>query len=274
MLIIDRKFINEYDMCVFGISTSSGVRPAGRTVDNRQSGRKNHGIVYIESGSVCIRSEGRPDLHAGAGSVVYLPRQLSYILRYEEENTGFLLLNFDLMTSNGEFLAFSRQAEILTEETTDSAIVSLLQRIEQSCMTEELRAVYHRKELVYRLFSYVFGEEHTGRASIHPKYVNIMRGVELMRKTYLQNIPVTDYAKACSISVSSFRSLFTEYYGIPPVQYRNNLRIKRAISLLMDGNYTVAEAAAASGFENPAYFCRLYKRMTGETPGETQARAR
>ena len=274
MLLIDRKFINEYDICVFGVSTFSGVRPAGRTVDNRQSGRKSHGIVYIEQGAVRIRREGEPDLLAGAGSVIYLPKLLSYMLRYEEENTVFLLLNFDMMTEEGAFLTFSRQAEVLTEEKEDSAIPKLLRRIEQCCMTEEQAAGFQRKELTYRLLSILFGEERSSTVSIPPKYINILPGVELMQKTYLQNIPITQYAKACSISVSSFRGLFTEYYGIPPVQYRNRLRIKRAIALLLDGNYTVAEAAEASGFDNPAYFCRLYKRMTGETPGKTQERIR
>lgn len=273
MLLIDRKFMNEYDICVFDISTSSGKRPAGRIVDNRRTGRKNHGIVYIESGAVRILRKDAPELYVPAGSILYLPKQLCYILRYEEEDTDFLLLNFDLMSANGEFLTFSQQSEILAEKATNSSLPKLLKSIDLCCMTEEQTAGFRRKELVYRLFSALFRDELAGTPSVRPKYINIMPGMELMQKTYLQNIPITHYAKACNISVSSFRSLFTEYYGIAPLQYRNQLRIKRAISLLQDGNYTVAEAAEASGFDNPAYFCRLYKRMTGETPGETLTKA-
>jgi transcriptional regulator GlxA family with amidase domain len=50
------------------------------------------------------------------------------------------------------------------------------------------------------------------------------------------------------------------------------LRIERARELLSDGSLTVAEVAYASGFENIGYFCRYYRRITGEAPGDTKKR--
>ena len=268
MLLVERKFINDYDICVYDISMMSGIRPEGRTTDNRKLGRKWHGILYIASGSAYLSQEDG-DLTIEAGALVFLPKNLHYLFRYTEDGTEFLLLNLDIMTSGGEFLTFFNKAEIL-QSSADPRIVSLLRRIEANCMTEDHTAVFRRKELVYRLLSVMFEEEHTLFEPISPKYANIMPGVELMQQTYLQNIPVSQYAKKCNISVSSFRSLFCEYYGIPPVQYRNQLRIKRAMSLMLDGNCTVAEAAEMSGFDNVGYFCRLYKKLVGETPGETK----
>ena len=92
----------------------------------------------------------------------------------------------------------------------------------------------------------------------------------MLQELYLENIPTSEFAKICNISVSSFRQLFTEYYGVSPIQYRNNLRIKRAISLLEDGEMNIAEVAETCGYSSEAYFCRHYKKMTGETPGETR----
>jgi len=271
MLLVERKFINDYDICVYNISMSSGPRPAGRTTDNRKNGRARHGIVYIASGSVFISQPGG-DFTAGAGSLVFLPKGLQYLLRFAEDGTEFILLNLDIMSSEGEYLTFFTEAEVISHHT-DSRVVSLLRKLEASCLTEDHTAVFRRKELAYRLLSMIFEEDDTLFEPVAPKYANILPGVELMQQTYLQNIPVSEYAKACSISVSSFRALFTEYYGIPPVQYRNHLRIKRAMSLLIDGNCTIAEAAEGSGFDNIGYFCRLYKRLVGETPGETQSRS-
>ena len=94
----------------------------------------------------------------------------------------------------------------------------------------------------------------------------------MLRKNYLENLSIPELAAACNISVSSFRALFTECYGMSPIQYRNRLRIKRAKTLLADGGYTVAEVAAESGFYNVSYFIRFYKKTVGETPSETQAK--
>ena len=40
--------------------------------------------------------------------------------------------------------------------------------------------------------------------------------------------------------------------------------------MLTETHCTVEEAARGSGFDNVGYFCRLYKKTTGETPGQTR----
>ena len=101
----------------------------------------------------------------------------------------------------------------------------------------------------------------------------ILPGALMLQQTYLENFPISKYAEACNISLTSFRSLFTQKYGMSPLQYRNHLRISRAVAMLQEGSCTVAEAAYASGFDNIGYFCRYYKKITGETPKTTQTRS-
>ena len=101
----------------------------------------------------------------------------------------------------------------------------------------------------------------------------IFAGASMLQSTYLENIPITQFARASNMSISSFRDTFTKKYGISPIQYRNRLRIERAAAILKEGSCTVAEAAYASGFENIGYFCRYYKKITGETPSQTRSRS-
>lgn len=124
------------------------------------------------------------------------------------------------------------------------------------------------EELAYRLLGTVCSENMTLLAG-HLGDSRILPGVLLLKQSYLENIPVERFARACSISISLFRELFKRQYGVSPVQYRNQLRIGRAQQLLRDGGCTVAEAAYASGFENIGYFCNYYKKVTGCRPGQT-----
>jgi len=271
MWLIHSNFINDYDICVFGISVFAKTRSPDRIVDYRVCGRSKHGLLYISSGAACFSSEGKEDLFADSGKLVYIPKGHKYRMRYVGESTSFILLNFDMMTPDGDSLTFSDSIEIVSGRSADKRVVDILEKLRQCSEREDNSAHMRRKELVYRLLSALFEEEVTLESS-KPKCANIIPGVLMLRRRYLENISISEFAAACNISVSSFRALFTECYGMAPVQYRNKLRIKRAVELLEDGNLTVAEVAASSGFDNPAYFCRFYKKVIGETPNETRSR--
>jgi two-component system response regulator YesN len=98
----------------------------------------------------------------------------------------------------------------------------------------------------------------------------ISRGVSLLEQTYLENLPIEQYAKTSNVSVNTFRRIFEKCFGMSPIKYRNLMRMDRARALLYEGSFTVAEVTYAVGFENVGYFCRYYRQTFGETPTETK----
>lgn len=268
---VHSNFLSDYDICVFNISVMARTRKPDRIIDNREHGRSKHGLLYVTAGEACFSSNTGTEITADSGKLVFIPKGHRYRMKYVGESTSFILLNFDMMTPDGDFLTLSDEIELISGRDTDRRVVDTLEKLKACCQREDNSTHMRRKELVYRLLSAILEEEQSFENS-KPKYANIIPGVLMLRRRYLENISVSEFAAACNISVSSFRSLFTECYGIAPVQYRNRLRIKRATELLEDGNMTVAEVAAESGFDNLGYFCRTYKKITGETPRETQVK--
>lgn len=59
---------------------------------------------------------------------------------------------------------------------------------------------------------------------------------------------------------------FRKAYGSTPVEYINALRIERAKLLLHDTNLPIIEVARRVGFDTPAYFSRVFKKVTGINP--------
>ena len=74
-------------------------------------------------------------------------------------------------------------------------------------------------------------------------------------------------ARAC-MSESNFFRVFKHETGLTPVEYINELRIKRAKELLEDPNCHITEVFLACGFKNRSYFNRMFKRKLGITPNE------
>jgi YesN/AraC family two-component response regulator len=60
---------------------------------------------------------------------------------------------------------------------------------------------------------------------------------------------------------------FKEENGIKYVDYVNNVRIEQAIALIGNSDLTVAEVSAAVGFIHTQTFIKMFKRITGFTPG-------
>ncbi len=100
---------------------------------------------------------------------------------------------------------------------------------------------------------------------------HIAPGVALLELEFLQNEPVSRYAEACLMKETRFRMLFSQCYGISPVEYRTKLRLERAQMLLQTACLPVKDVAQATGFHSVSYFCRQYKSAYGHTPGSGEA---
>ena len=88
-----------------------------------------------------------------------------------------------------------------------------------------------------------------------------------MRENVMQNLPLTEIAALCYVSVSYLKLLFRKYAGASPKEYYSNLRLTEAILLIKEGLSTT-EIAERMKFSSPNYFCSFFKKRTGVTPSE------
>ncbi len=80
--------------------------------------------------------------------------------------------------------------------------------------------------------------------------------------------PLTRWQVAQSVNASEdyLSRVFRRELGLTPWEYLTRLRIQRAKELLMTGADSVAVVGARVGFPDPAYFSRVFKKITGSTP--------
>jgi AraC-like DNA-binding protein len=80
-------------------------------------------------------------------------------------------------------------------------------------------------------------------------------------------INVNELAAALGVSRATIHNATRKAFGMPPVKYLTRCRLERARDLLNRGDLTVAEVAAATGFNDAKYFMRVFKRAHGKTCG-------
>lgn len=61
---------------------------------------------------------------------------------------------------------------------------------------------------------------------------------------------------------------FTEETGRSPGRFLQNTRIENAKLLLQNREYSMEIIANMVGYSNANYFCKVFRRETGESPGE------
>ena len=81
-----------------------------------------------------------------------------------------------------------------------------------------------------------------------------------------KKIPQDVMAKACNMSPWKFSRTFKQMYGMTFQNYVQRLRIKEASRLLRDTSADVVEVCYATGFGDPSYFTRTFRRHVGVTP--------
>jgi AraC-like DNA-binding protein len=77
---------------------------------------------------------------------------------------------------------------------------------------------------------------------------------------------VASLATACDVSPDHLARCFAAACGTTPARWIQQQRIAAAAERLADGA-TIEAAALATGFANRAHFSRVFRRVTGTTPG-------
>lgn len=99
------------------------------------------------------------------------------------------------------------------------------------------------------------------------------RGVlRYLEAHYHRPLALADLAREAGLSPTWFHARFTEALGVTPREYLTRVRLSRARELLVATRLPAAEVGRSCGFANPAYFYTLFRRQTGQTPGEFRQR--
>lgn len=91
-----------------------------------------------------------------------------------------------------------------------------------------------------------------------------------IEQNYAERISVAQLAQLLCLSPDRLGHLFRDGVGQAPLQYVNEIRLRKAMNLLKTEEYTVTEVAQAVGFFDYNHFGRLFRRRYGCTPNQVR----
>lgn len=81
-------------------------------------------------------------------------------------------------------------------------------------------------------------------------------------------LTIDEFAEHLMLSRTIFYRKLKSIIGLTPVDFIREIRIKRAVQLIDSGEYNFSQVAYMTGFNDPKYFSKCFKKVIGITPSE------
>lgn len=120
------------------------------------------------------------------------------------------------------------------------------------------------QEVLESFMNAMFSEQDKGNQ-------HIRTALRYMTDNYNRHLELAEVAAQVGLSPSYFSSLFHQTVGVSFREYLCCIRVEESKRLLLSGEYTLADIAVSMGFPDQSYYCKVFKRIVGVTPGKYRA---
>lgn len=146
-----------------------------------------------------------------------------------------------------------------------NVVPTAYQQIEQLMGSEERGAILERKTILLHLVLQVYRAR--SRSQLRRTHADaIDQAIWYVQQHYDQQLPIDSVARRFNFSTTHFRRLFRQRTGRSPRQFVTAERISRSKELLARG-VPIKDVAARVGYDDVAYFMRVFRQVVGMPPG-------
>lgn len=229
-------------------------------------------IHYVLSGKGNIKMEDA-NYELSAGDLFLLPPHSNAIYEPKREDPWsyiWIELNGSSIKTVLDVTSFSSSNFIFKDNENEYLKQTLIEMIHEDNLSTEASESLLIVSYIFKVFSFL--------VKYYPKSKNINitkkeeTVQEIERYLYIHyndtNLSIGNVAEEFSFSQSYITRLFKSQTGITPIQYVDELRMKKAIELLNRHSLTIDQIAEAIGYKNQFYFTKRFKKYYGMPPSK------
>lgn len=248
------------------INSCGEQRLFGRDYDTlRKNGRIDYAIQYISRGMGYYEEDGQMHPVEPGSLILYFPGVRQHYAFHGENETLLLWTHFT-----------GTACSLLDPLKSEKAVVAHIGPVQEFEMVFRKLILSHFLKEPY--------SDHVCQAHLYMLLALIMKSVGLpkggdeychegldqvinhMMQHFDEPIDLDQYAAMCYVSRSRFLHLFKERFGVSPCRCLLQIRLDRAVEMLSNTSISVSACAEMVGFRDCSYFCRVFKKMRGQTP--------
>ena len=242
-------------------------------------------MVYIDKGSVEIGRD-QENLRLSQGEIIFHRPNEFHSIKAFDSAPNFLVLTF---VCNSQLMMYLEKYHTTLNKTLHGFISSIIKEAENTYIIpknapmlkklikkensslggEQMIKTYLEQFLIFLIRSIIKNE----KPSVFPTKESMESHLITLSKSFLEEkadspFRVNDLCSALGYSKSYLSKLFNEQLGETIASYAMKIKIKKAKQFIRENNYSFAQISDKLSFDNPQYFSRVFKRITGMTPTE------
>lgn len=221
-------------------------------------------MIYAERGKAIIFVNGQ-EFTLPQGRTAFVAGDSLHYIRAEKESILCVLLYDSVLTEK----ITSRKRLLSPLLSGNYPIRETLARIERELKEKkEFYEMAVNRLLSLLILDFFRGEKcepSTKKNSLHDRYKELLTEID-NRISYFTFENAVEFM---GYSPQYFSRRFHEVFGMTFANYLNTARVEKAVSLLQENKKISAmEIAAQSGFDTIRNYNRIFKKITGFTPGK------
>lgn len=205
----------------------------------------------------------------GQAMLLRVPERHRYFFTEDAECWEFIYVGFNGREAMRLWWDLQKQYGALVNLAPDGDAVRSAVNIYNLALAWKLGDPFVASSLLYEFIMNLAreaGASKRGKLARKPEFIDKI--VSHCSRNLDGAISVDDLAKVAGYSKFHFTRLFTAYYGMSPAAFVADLRMKTAMRMLQNERMNVKEIATACGFPDASYFCRVFQRAYGVSPGK------
>jgi AraC-like DNA-binding protein len=166
---------------------------------------------------------------------------------------------YDVLTGGGNHACIAVESNLRFVENFEK-ILGIFQE------GQAYKNLVQASSAMHQLLGDLFGQICQRTAPQESASARIERTLAMMRKNLSTHVSIHELAASAGMSHAYFTMQFRKHTGQSPRSFFNRQRIAKACEYLAATDTKVDNVARLVGYEDPFYFCRLFKRITQQTP--------
>jgi AraC-like DNA-binding protein len=122
--------------------------------------------------------------------------------------------------------------------------------------------------LLSRTYRQLEGQYSREPARNQARHLLVQRICGYLERYYDKKVSIPSLCELFNISARQLNRIFKDSLGVTVVEMIHRIRVERAKHLLMETDEKVITIAGRVGYEDPAFFSRLFLRQVGCSPGK------